>query len=79
VDFLSLRVATPPAGFDMTVSGASVAGSYLASQQMQPLTQQKRTRHPSISDVKMEAADAANAPSPASPSGKAGHKIDITA
>lgn len=58
----------------MTVSGASAAGSYDLSQQIQSLTQHKR--RPSISDVDMQSASATTAPSQ---SGKPGRKIDITA
>jgi hypothetical protein len=60
----------------MTVSGASAASSYAISQQAQSIAQPKRGRHPSVSDVEMQGANAA---SPASPSGKAAHKVDITA
>jgi hypothetical protein len=63
----------------MTVSGASAAGSYTMSQQVQSIAQHQRSRHPSISDVMTEAANAANASSPAGASGTAGHKVDITA
>jgi hypothetical protein len=76
---LSLRVATPPARPDMTLSGASVAGSYAMSQQAQSITQQhKRVRHPSVSEVHMQGANGAMS-GPASSNGKAGHKVDITA
>ena len=60
----------------MTVSGASAASSYAISQQAQSITQPKRGRHPSVSDVEMQGANAA---STSSPSGKAARKIDITA
>jgi hypothetical protein len=63
----------------MTVSGASAASSYAISQQAQSITQPKRGRHPSVSDVEMQGASAAGTSSPASPSGKAARKIDITA
>jgi hypothetical protein len=75
----------------MTVSGASAAGAYAMSQQVQSLTQHKTRRHPSIADVKTEAANAANTSSPARPSAKpgakpgskasamAGHQVDIAA
>jgi hypothetical protein len=76
---LSLRVATPPVRFDMTVSGASAAGSHLASQQAQSITQQhKRVRHPSVSEVQMQGANGAAMSGPTS-NGKAGHRVDITA
>ena len=63
----------------MTVSGASAASSYAISQQVASITQHKSTRYPSISDVGAEVASASNTSVPASPSGKAGHKVDITA
>jgi hypothetical protein len=63
----------------MTVSGGSAASSYLASQQVPSITQHKRGRHPSISDVEMQGANAAGASGSASPSGKAGRRVDITA
>jgi hypothetical protein len=63
----------------MTVSGASAASSSLASQQVPSITQHKRGRHPSISNVEMQGANAAGTSGPASPSGKARHKVDITA
>jgi hypothetical protein len=59
----------------MTVSGGSAASSYLASQQVPSITQHKRGRYPSISDVQMQGATSG----PATSSGKAGHKVDITA
>ena len=63
----------------MTVFGASAASSYAIGQQAQSITQPKRGRHPSVSDVDMQGADAANTSSPASPSRNAGRKVDITA
>ena len=60
----------------MTVSAASSAIASGLSQQLQSLTQQKRGRHPSISDVDMQSSNAANTPSTG---GKAGNKVDITA
>lgn len=59
----------------MTVSGASTASSSLASQQVPSITQHKRGRHPSVSEVQMQGATSG----PATSSGKAGHKVDITA
>jgi hypothetical protein len=60
----------------MTVSAASSAIASGLSQQLQSLTQHKRSRHPSISDVDMQSSNAANTPSTG---GKAGNKVDITA
>ncbi len=59
----------------MTVSGASGAGSYAMSQQVPSITEHKRGRYPSISDVEMQGANSG----PATLSSKAAHKIDITA
>jgi hypothetical protein len=63
----------------MTVSGASAASSSLASQPLPSIAQHTRGRHPSISDVEMQGANPAGASGAASPSGKARHKVDITA
>jgi hypothetical protein len=49
------------------------------SQQLPSITQHKRGRPSLISDVDPEGANAAGASSPASPRGKAAHKVDITA
>jgi hypothetical protein len=58
----------------MTVSGASAAASYAASQQAQSLTAHKRRS--SVAEVKMQSADAA---STSSPTGKTGRTVDIAA
>jgi hypothetical protein len=58
----------------MALSGVSAPSTYAASQQVQPPTQQKH--RPSISEVDMQSASAASA---LSPTGKTGHKVDITA
>jgi hypothetical protein len=58
----------------MTVSGASAAGAYLASQPAQSISQHKR--HRPISEVEMQGANAAGA---SGPTGNTGRKVDITA
>ena len=63
----------------MTFSGASAAGSYAMSQQLPSITQHKHARHPSVSEVQMQGANGAAMSGPTSASGKAGHKVDITA
>jgi hypothetical protein len=64
----------------MSISGASAAGSYAMSQQAQSITQQhRRVSHPSVSEIHMQAANGVALSGPASSSGKAGHKVDITA
>lgn len=60
----------------MAVSGVSAAGAYAISQQAQSLTQPKRSRHPSVSEVDMQNPTAPLAPSPTA---KTGRQVDITA
>ena len=62
----------------MTASGASAASSYALSQQIQSLTQpHKKSRHPSISDVDTQGANAASSLASPSPTAKSAHKVDI--
>ena len=77
--FESARSDPRPLDPDMTVSGASAAGSHAMSQQVPSITQHKRVRHPSVSEVQMQGANGGAMSGPASSSGKAGHRVDITA